>query len=335
MMRRLTTIATLCLMLLPGWEAAHAEPIRGITISCRRSGPGEWDDPAQMARTMQAAKQVGANWVTIHPYARIGNDGSIRYRRHAQDAMFRVAAEQAKAHGLKLFIKPHLGYWGSRFSWRGDIAFDNEQHTERFFRDYRLWITDQARLAQKHGIDALCVGTELKGMLHHEAPWRSIIHAVRDAYAGPLTYAANWDSYRRVPFWDALDAIGIQAYFPVSDRSPPTEASLRKGWRDVSRRLAEFSAQHELPIVFTELGYTNSTHAGEQPWAYDQHGDRASAQAAKRLCLRIALEHIEQDPAIRGAFLWKWFTEPHRSGREFVLQLPTHRRVIRDAWRRP
>jgi len=332
---RLTSLLLACVLVAPlgGLDTrADAEAIRGITISCRRNGPGEWDDARRMALTMQAARDAGANWVTIHPYARIARDGSVRFRAAAQEPMIRVAAEQAHAHGLKLLLKPHLGYWGSGFSWRGDITFNEPGHWDRFFRDYRVWIADQARLAERHGVDAFCLGTELKGTLEHEQPWRSVIAAVREQYTGPLTYAANWDSYQRVPFWDALDAIGIQAYFPVSDLAPPTEASLRQGWQDVSDRLRAFREQHAMPVVFTELGYTNSTHAGQAPWRYDQLGDRAEAEAAKRLCLRVALEHIEADPTIDGAFLWKWFTEPHRSGREFVLQLPGHRQVMREAW---
>jgi len=332
--RTLLWLAALCAVLSPmATAAAFAEPIRGITISCRRSGPGEWDDALQMARTMQAARDVGATWVTIHPYARIGNDGSVRFRPRVQEGMIRVAAEQAHAHGLRLLLKPHLAYWGSRFSWRGEISFDDPLQRERFFTQYTVWIADQARLAEKHNVDALAVGTELKLMLPYEVQWREVIKTVRDQYQGPLTYAANWDSYQQVPFWDALDAIGIQAYFPVSDRSPPTRASLEKGWQEVSRTLAAFKQKHNRPIVFTELGYTNSVKAGEEPWSYDQQGDREAAQRAKQLCLQVALQHIEADPVIEGAFLWKWFTEPYHSGSEFVLQRPEHRQIMRDAWR--
>jgi homoserine trans-succinylase len=32
-----------------------------------------------------------------------------------------------------------------------------------------------------------------------------------------LTYAANWDDFDKVPFWNELDYIGIDAYFPLSD----------------------------------------------------------------------------------------------------------------------
>ena len=78
----------------------------------------------------------------------------------------------------------------------------------------------------------LVVGTQLDRTLHFEDDWRLIIATVRRYFEGTLTYAANWTDYEKVPFWDALDVIGIQAYFPLLEdgkRATPVSTGARMG----------------------------------------------------------------------------------------------------------
>ena len=56
--------------------------------------------------------------------------------------------------------------------------------------------------------------------------WIELIQKVRAVYQGQLTYAANYDNYQEVDFWEHLDFIGINAYFPLrepSDKLPSSE----------------------------------------------------------------------------------------------------------------
>jgi hypothetical protein len=50
---------------------------------------------------------------------------------------------------------------------------------------------------------------------------------------GKLTYAANWDKYDQVSFWDELDFIEIQAYFPLTAQTSPTAEEIKKGWNRI------------------------------------------------------------------------------------------------------
>jgi len=36
----------------------------------------------------------------------------------------------------------------------------------------------------------------------------------------------------KITFWDELDYIGIQAYFPLVDNKYPTAEEISKGWND-------------------------------------------------------------------------------------------------------
>jgi hypothetical protein len=87
-------------------------------------------------------------------------------------------------------------------------------------------------IAVEKNVEALCVGTEFKvGAVRREAFWRGLIARIRQKYHGKLTYAANWDEFPNMPFWDALDFVGINAYMPLSDAVTPSVSDLKMAWR--------------------------------------------------------------------------------------------------------
>ena len=306
-----------------------AAPVKGVTISTHRGGR-DWasDD---MVTALKEIKAIGANWVAIHPYGRVGADGSVqtRYDPTASPPPYVTRPiREAKATGLKILIKPHLAYWGSPFSWRGEIAFETEAEWERFWSDYESFIVELASWSRN--ADAFVIGTELRGTLTQEERWRHLIGRLREVTDAPLTYAANWDDFRDVTFWDALDVIGIQAYFPLTDGTDLSEAAMRRGWERWMGELAAFSLREGKPLVFTELGYNQAYHAPVRPWDYRTDDD--GAKTTQELCMRVALESIEKEPAVLGVFLWKWFLPPRRVGRNFQLATPGVERVIRDRW---
>ena len=313
----------------PGARDPHAI-VHGMTISCPGSGRIWGSD--EMVATMAELKSMGVNWVTIHPYAGIRADGTVggsRRNRMYQDPTW-LTRPISEAHrlGLKIMIKPHIAHWGSSFSWRGEIRFQTDEQWQHFFETYETWITMVAQLAAD--ADAFVVGTELGGTVHHERDWRRIIAAVREEFAGPLTYAANWDRFEQVPFWDALDLIALQSYFPLVDHPGlPTQQELDTSWSKLIQRLERYSAKHDRKILLAELGYNRSAQAALRPWESRQGGEHA--QEIQRRCLIAALKSIDESDAIVGAFLWKWFPGDFRRS-SFLKSTPTMRKVIRDHW---
>lgn len=319
-------------------EATDSGKIRGMTISTPRSGR-DWGSDS-IVGTIAELDSLGVNWVSIHPYARIRRDGRITWHRGRRPvtapSWIRRPIREAHRQGLKIFIKPHLAYWGSGFEWRGDIQFDDPAAWDRFFSGYREWIVHMARFSRE--ADGFAVGTELDRTVDHEKRWRRIIDAVRREFPGPLTYAANWTDYERVPFWDALDVVGIQAYFPLLERAggepgPPSQRQVDAAWREIMGRVRAFSRRTGKHVLFTELGYNRSLDAPYEPWDPRRRG-RADAELAQMRCMRAGLRAVSDEPSVVGTFLWKWFPGERRP-RTFAMSDPTVRRLIARHWASP
>jgi hypothetical protein len=306
--------------------------VRGMTVSCPDDGR-VWGSRAMVA-TLERLADLGANWIAIHPYGGIRGDGTVGRSRidrlYRDPSWLTRAIDEAHRQNLKILVKPHLAYWGSPFAWRGEITFgDDEMKWRRFFTTYEEWITRVATLSER--ADAFAVGTELDRTVQREDEWRAIIASVRARTDVPLTYSAGWDTFERVPFWDALDVIGIQAYFPLVDHEGvPTEHEIRTGWAAVRDRLEEFGRDWNRRVVLGELGYNRSLSAAVRPWEHRQHAD-PEAEALQILCLSVALETIRESEAIVGSFLWKWFPGELPVG-NFLLSSPAVRRAIGRQW---
>ncbi len=314
--------------------ASAAEPmpfIKGVTISCQTWGT-EWQTPA-MARTLDELKSLGVNSIAIHPYAQIRNDGHVAFRTIDDNRHITVPLDWARERGLSVMLIPHIAYWGSNFAWRGEIDFKSPGEWDRFFSDYTAWIVQMARIAETHHAAIFCVGLEFSKAQQFEDRWRAVIAAVRAVYRGKLTYGANWNEYPEVKFWDALDYIGVLAYFPLAKNANPTTGEIAAAWEKKGAELQSYSRQNGgKQFLFTEIGYNCSARAAGEPWGFKQGGDHAAEIQAR--CIDVALGLTGRYPFLAGMYWWKWFPElPNAEAEDFQLQTPTIKELITKHWR--
>ena len=286
-----------------------------------------------MQEALQQLSDLGVEWVAIHPYAGVSDGGSLRIHPTKKTTFLASAVDFAREANIQIFWKPHLAYWGS-FSWRGAITYDSEEAWALFFKDYRRFILDQAQFAETHRVQLFAVGVELDLTVSHETEWRQLIADVRNVYSGQLTYAANWDAVDKVPFWDALDLIGVQAYFPLAEsQSQATPQTISKNWKRHLATLRTLSNQHDgKRVLFTEIGYSRSPLAAQKPW---RSGMDTSAEVLtqRKTLLNVALGQIEGDPMIAGMFWWKWM--PGRAqghDADFSMKDPEAREALLRYW---
>lgn len=221
---------------------------------------------------------------------------------------------KARGLGLAVMLKPHVDLIETEDGqWRGSIFFYKEEEWDKWFRDYKKFITHYAKLAQANGVDMLCVGTELSGTIEQKDRWIDIIHSVKDVYSGQLTYAANWDDeFDKVEFWDKLDYAGVDAYFPMSKSSEPDFAELKNACDRWVEKIESWAKPLGKPILFTEVGYSSTPSASLTPWEEKTPGGPdVNIQAA---CYKAVLETVWGKNWLAGIYWWKWNTNPAGGG---------------------
>ena len=277
-------------------------------------------------------------WLAIHPYAlqpkgfnspEIDFDPSGVLGWGIRDSALVVLAGHAKEAGLKIFLKPHL--WlqgGEEYKWRSEIEMDSEDVWQAWFENYSAFILHYAQLADSLQIEMLSIGTELqRAALTREADWRVLIEKVRSVYGGELTYAANWyEEYEFITFWDDLDAIGVQAYFPLTDKKDPSVEELIAGWQPHKEKLHQFSQEIGKPIVFTEVGYKSVANAAIEPWEWltlkSYVIDRLSVKT-QEIAYQALFEVFWEEPWFKGIYVWRWSRRSDRvdiKDRSFFVQ---------------
>ena len=194
-------------------------------------------------------------------------------------------------------------------SWRGDLAPKNKEDWAFWEDQYTKYILAYAKMADSLDVDLFCIGTELKrSALERPEFWLQLIDKVREVYSGPLTYSANWDSYNQLTFWNKLDYIGVNAYFPLSSDSIPEVNTLIEKWEPYYNTIKSLSSKFQKPILFTEYGYRSLAFTTKEPWAANRH--LTINQKAQSNALEALYHKFWNEPWCKGGFLWKWFEYP-------------------------
>lgn len=206
--------------------------------------------------------------------------------------------------GMRVMLKPHLDVQAGDF--RGHIP-----GSEEWFKNYEEFILRYAKFAQKYNVEIFCVGTELAGTsLRFAGNWRKLIKDVRRVYRGPLVYAANWDEYTKVPFWNDLDFVGIDAYFPLTSKNDPSREELIAAWEKRADEIENFLKNKDVnkPVIFTELGYRNIDGCNIKPWERKPAADTED-QKEQADCLDATMTALVHKSWFNGLYWWNSFPE--------------------------
>lgn len=269
--------------------------------------------------------KCNVNWISQTPFAfqREPNTSSIRTDFSAgkvwwgeSDEGISKTTELARKAGIHTILKPHI--WVGN-SWPGEISMKSDTSWQRWFRLYEKFILHYARLAEQNKIELFCIGTELHRTIGREKEWRVIISKVRSVYKGKLTYAANFHAeYEEVKFWDALDFIGIQAYFSLTNDKGHTVNDLKKGWIEPMKSIERIHKKFNKPVLFTEIGYRSDTNAGIEPWVWPKENSGAEiSNECQANCYRAFFETVWKKSWMAGVYFWKWY--PHGPNRMATL----------------
>lgn len=335
------------------WDAGTApEPaIRGITVGPIESSqqPGRGYGTPYTEELLDELVRMGANAISITPFGRIWSlrstrislDFELSYEENRR-AIGRMIA-QAKARGLRVLLIPHL--WVETEGWRGEIDPGSPEGWSSYHASYREFVLAWARDAQAFGADAFSIGVECKSFSGRFGEyWTGLIADVRAVYGGVLTYSANWDEVEDVLFWDQLDWIGVNAFYPLAEAGGASQATYVASAERALAQLGAFAALIGKPVVLVEIGYTTRTDAAVEPWLWpDGMSDVTVDEREQARALAAIAEAAARRPDVLGFFVWRyyanlddvsqeaaWGFSPHAKQAEQVLERIFARRWAAD-----
>ncbi|WP_133273557.1 glycoside hydrolase family 113 [Hymenobacter radiodurans] len=347
----LLTLLGLAIVLAAGWwwprlapsypiPAATANVSIAVNLNNRIRGVSWVGSDSITDVELAPLQQHNVTWIAQTPFGwqrgatspTIGmHTGRGRVYWGESDAGLIQTAQLARKRGQHILLKPHLWVRGDG-TWPGDIRMTSEADWKAWFASYTTFILHYAELAEQQKLDGLCIGTELEQTTTaaHETEWRALIRQIRQVYHGPLTYAANWSGeYEHIRFWDALDYIGIQAYFPLTKNRKPTKAELLAGWQPHLKAIERVQKRFDKLVVFTEMGYKCTADAAVEPWVWP---DRTTAflqldEDTQATCYAAMFETFWTKKWFGGLFVWKWYPKlaPDGPARRHADFTPQHK----------
>jgi hypothetical protein len=293
--------------------------IRGVTIGPIESAlhPGRGYGSPAFERGLDEAVRLGATWISLTPFGRAwdlkatGVDKTFELPFEENQRGMLRAVQQAHARGLRVLLVPHL--WVESGGWRAEIDPDGAEGWRRFAEGYRAFVLEWARFATRARVDMLAVGVELRSWLTttHAPSFLPILRDIRATYAGPLTYAANWDDVEQTVILGELDVIGINAFYPLTDKQNASDAELEQGGMDVAKKVEALAQLWQKPVVFNEFGYTARSDPALRPWEWPDHMHDVKVDArAQAAAYRGLLRGMLATPELRGGFVWRLYADP-------------------------
>ena len=215
--------------------------------------------------------------------------------------------------GLKVMLKPMVEPKEreqilSYPVWRGEI-----EPSDEWFDSYSSFLNFFAEFAEQNSVEMFCVGCEYKATTSESEQWRAVVQGVRERFSGPVVYAADWTNYQNIEWWDCVDYVGIDAYFPLAlFSSDPSLDELKTVWNNHADEIEEFVLTLNKPVIFTEIGYRSGDGTCMAPSNY--WSDMAVDLQEQSDCYTAAFEALWDRSWFYGFYWWTWIHEPTKGG---------------------
>lgn len=277
-------------------------------------------------KAIREIADLGADTVeiSISAYQENGSSSTIAIGSHNAPTKQEMEdlVKTARAAGLRVIVLPIVLLDAPRGTeWRGRIVPGDP---DRWWADYREFISYYAEAVSNAGGGLFMVGSELNKMETSTSRWRSLITFLRGKYANlQLGYSANWDRYWKIAFWneskpgarDGLDFAGVTSYYTMADHEEPTVDEVVRAWdyfkdeggtvHEYKNKLVRWQKTIGKPVIFTEVGYASQKGAAMHPWDYYAAPDQPS-MVEQEVLYKAFLKVWRNEPMLGGVIFWEW-----------------------------
>jgi hypothetical protein len=246
------------------------------------------------------------------------------------DEQLGMIISKAKERGFSIFLKPLITTFAVGPN-NHPLCYVGITNWDRWFDQYTNFILHFAELSEENGVDMLAIGTELDipttssmtgAPPDATARWLDLITRIRSVYSGKITYSVScginpekWDEFpchapKDVQFWEAVDYIGFEPYFPITQKLDPTISELKDGFGSkldsASYTFAkQLSETYQKPIIFTE--YSLRGYDGANLYQQNTPPNPILDQQEQADMQEAVFQALEERPWIQGMYHWAWY----------------------------
>ncbi|MBI2850689.1 MAG: hypothetical protein HYX80_06575 [Chloroflexi bacterium] len=284
---------------------------------------------------MKNLAATGANWISL--LVNVGQETIASTKvfrtqpRTAADAELKRMIDLAHGLGMRVALLVNVDLSNDPVHTQREIgiAFTSEAQWQEWFASYRELLNYYATFSQEAGVDMLVIGDALVGTTQRENDWRRVIKEARERFKGPITYAALYAQGSlsdgedvRIKWWDAVDYIGWQPFYPLTDKNDPTVAELKAAWTEKGYLAAieNLSKQFNKPVIAIEFGYRSQDGANKWPLNWTSTAPVDLQEQAD--CYQAALEVLWGKPWLAGIFWWEWRAQAGLGGPKDTSAIP-------------
>jgi hypothetical protein len=297
--------------------------------------------PPQADVSLKALSTTGANWISvvIRIFQETVSSTNITTNQYktASDEELRHVIDLAHSLGIRVVLVPFINLsYDPEHTWiQIGSAFNSETQWQAWFASYRDQINHYAFFAQEAGADMFYVGSELPGTTGREEDWRRVVKEVRERFKGPISYdSVYWGiptpEYKRIKWWDAVDYICTDFWYPLTNKNDPTVEELKQGWINTGFLVSfeDLARQFEKPAILSEIGYDRLDGTARNYTVTHKSGGPEDVQEQAD-CYQAAMEVVWGKPWLKGIFWWQWnavsiptplLEDPHGKPAEDVLR---------------
>jgi hypothetical protein len=277
--------------------------VRGVALGLFATDPS-WDYGPLVDEIAERGATDVLVVVNTYQSNRFAIDIGARAERSPSVGTVARTLRQVRNAGMRAALMPVVRLEArAPHEWRGAIT--PADGLDAWFAAYARFVLPLARVAAAEGAQRFVVASELSSLERYDTEWRRLIREIRAAFPGRLTYSANWDHAGEVPFWDALDEVGITGYFPVSKGDGLSAASLSRAWQSPLAEIQALAERIGKRVLITEIGYASRRGAGARPW-----DDSGAAEVDLRLQQRLYrgfCDAFAGSRSVSGFYAWNWF----------------------------
>jgi hypothetical protein len=205
----------------------------------------------------------------------------------------------ARQHGLRVLLRPLLNennLGTAAGNWRGNIQ---PKSRSAWFTSYYAFLQPYLTIAQENHATGFAIGTELDSLASDKAQWSALEARAGYVYSGQLTFAINWDDWKKNARYEPVSPVAVDAYPTTTLSQQATVPELTAAWMKWLLRQPEPTLKK---TVLQEVGIAPNDGAYADPAGYGAAEPQVNGNIQRRwfaaACAAAKRTHVA------GLFYW-------------------------------